>query len=208
MPLALSPLARTLRIAAVVGACTLLASCANVGKLFGNIVSDSPMAGTSVFTLWSPTFKDGAFLEQKHAGNLSTNPNCVGQNVSPSLRWANLPAGTKSLAMLVHDQEGRSGLGVAHWVAYGIAPTVTGFAEGEITGPSPKYVGGKSTLNIPGYMGPCPPVNTGHHHYVFTAIATDVEPGALPAGLTMLELLERLNGRARGASSIVLRYGR
>jgi phosphatidylethanolamine-binding protein (PEBP) family uncharacterized protein len=57
-------------------------------------------------------------------------------------------------------------------------------------------------------MGPCPPINTGLHPYVYTLIATDVEPGALPAGLTMQELLERLAGRARGASSIVLRYGR
>ena len=84
----------------------------------------------------------------------------------------------------------------------------TGFAENEISQPSPKYVGGKSTLNLPNYMGPCPPANTGHHHYVYTVIATDVEPGALPAGLTMQELLTRLNGRAKGSGSIVLRYGR
>ena len=51
-------------------------------------------------------------------------------------------------------------------------------------------------------------MNTGHHHYVFTVIATDLEPGALPAGLTMQELTERLAGRAKGSSSMVLRYGR
>jgi hypothetical protein len=43
---------------------------------------------------------------------------------------------------------------------------------------------------------------------VYTVIATDLEPGALPAGLTMQELLDRLNGHAKGASSLVLRYGR
>ncbi|MES2912756.1 MAG: YbhB/YbcL family Raf kinase inhibitor-like protein [Pseudomonadota bacterium] len=167
-----------------------------------------PPMTSPVFTLWSPTFPDGASLTTAHAGNLAANPNCVGQNVSPPLAWANLPVGTKSLAMLVHDQEGRSGLGVAHWVAYGISPALTGFAENEISVLSNKYVGGKSTLNLGNYMGPCPPAGTGQHHYVYTVIATDAEPSEIPAGLTMQELLTRLQGRAKGASSIVLRYGR
>ena len=42
-----------------------------------------------------------------------------------------------------------------------------------------------------------------------TAIATDYEPGALPPGLTGPELLQRMvGGRGKGASSIVLRWGR
>ncbi|TWO68751.1 YbhB/YbcL family Raf kinase inhibitor-like protein [Caenimonas sedimenti] len=181
-------------------AAALVTGCAATGNV-------APPAGP-VFTLWSPAFADGAQLEQKHAGNVPTNPNCVGQNVAPPLAWTNVPAGTRSFAMLVYDQQGRNGLGVAHWVAYNIPATVTAFADNEISGPSPKYTGGKSTLNLPNYMGPCPPVNTGKHHYVFTVIATDVEPGALPAGLTMQELTERLAGRAKGSSSMVLRYGR
>jgi hypothetical protein len=43
----------------------------------------------------------------------------------------------------------------------------------------------------------------------YTAIASDYEPGALPAGLTAPDLLERmLGGHGTGASSIVLRWGR
>lgn len=161
-----------------------------------------------VFTLSSPAFADGATLQLRHAGKLASNPNCVGDNVSPPLAWTNPPEGTKSFAFLVYDQEGRSGLGVAHWVAYNIPPDVRAFAENEIAGPSPRYTGGKSTLNLPIYMGPCPPAFTGQHHYVFTVIATDVDPGALPAGLTQQELMDRLSGRAKGASSLVLRFGR
>ncbi len=189
----------------------VFALAATAALLTGCAAPGGPGAAQSavpVFTLWSPAFSDGATLQTRHAGNLASNPNCVGQNVSPPLAWRNVPAGTKSLALLMYDQEGRSGLGVVHWVAYGIAPAVTGFAENEISTPSPKYVGGRSTLNLPYYMGPCPPVNTGHHHYVYTVIATDAEPSELPAGLTMPELLARLNGRAKGGSSIVLRYGR
>ena len=161
------------------------------------------------FTLWSPAFADGADLPQRFSGNLASNPNCVGSNVSPALAWSNLPAGTRSIALMVLDQEGRNGTGVVHWIAYGISPTVTAFAENEVSAPSPKYVGGKSTQGLPNYMGPCPGPNTGHHHYLYTAIATDLEPGALPPGLTWPEVQERLaGGHAKGASSIVLRYGR
>jgi Raf kinase inhibitor-like YbhB/YbcL family protein len=192
---------KTIARLSTLAAAVLLAGCAAPG-------ANTPPPAGPVFTLWSPGLADGATLQQRHAGNLASNPNCVGQNVSPPLAWANVPAGTRSLALLVHDQEGRGGLGVAHWVAYNIPATVTGFAENEIGTASPKYTGGKSTLNLPNYMGPCPPVNTGLHHYVYTVIATDLEPGALPAGLTMTELMERLAGHAKVASSIVLRYGR
>ena len=188
--------------ACAIACAAVLAGCASTSAPV------MPAPGGNVFTLWSPTFADGAALTTAHAGNLASNPNCVGQNVTPPLAWANLPAGTKSLAMIVHDQEGRSGLGVAHWAAYGISPTLNGFAENEIGVLSSKYVGGKSTLNLGNYMGPCPPAGTGQHHYVYTVIATDAEPSEIPAGLTMQELLTRLQGRAKGASSIVLRYGR
>ena len=49
-----------------------------------------------------------------------SNPNCVGENVSPQLSWSNVPDGTKSFVLLMTDPEGRGGAGVNHWVAYGI----------------------------------------------------------------------------------------
>lgn len=82
------------------------------------------------FTLSSPSFKDGERLAVKNAGDNKSNPNCVGENVSPALSWANPPAGTKSYALMLFDPEGRPPTGVSHWVAYGIPVSVTGFAEG------------------------------------------------------------------------------
>src|ERR1700692_2578334 len=83
-----------------------------------------------VFTLSSPDFKDGERLALKNAGNNKANPNCLGENISPTLNGATPPAGTKSYALLMFDPEGRPPGGVSHWVAYGIPASVTGFGAG------------------------------------------------------------------------------
>src|SRR5436189_4003439 len=85
----------------------------------------------SAFTITSSSFKDGERLATKMAGNNKQNPNCVGENVSPALSWANPPEGTKSYALLMFDPEGRPPGGASHWVAYGIPVSVTRFAEGD-----------------------------------------------------------------------------
>ena len=109
------------------------------------------------FTLTSTTFKDGTLMPRKVANMNPQNPNCVGENVSPQLSWTGVPAGTKSFALLMEDPEGRGGAGVHHWVAYGIPPDVTSFAEGEVSKLTDKYVGGKSTQGVGFYSGPCTP---------------------------------------------------
>src|SRR5215471_14210098 len=53
------------------------------------------------FTLTSPGFKDGERLATKNAGNNKSNPNCVGENISPALTIENPPEGTKSFALLM-----------------------------------------------------------------------------------------------------------
>jgi Raf kinase inhibitor-like YbhB/YbcL family protein len=155
-----------------------------------------------VFTLSSTGFKDGERLPTKFAGNNKSNPNCVGENVSPALSWSNPPEGTKSYALLMVDVDGRPPAGVAHWVAYGIPAAVTGFAEGEVSKPSDKYVGGQSTLKLPSYFGPCTPPGP-PHHYIFTLMATDLEPTALKEGMAREEVIKALDGHAKGAVSLV-----
>ena len=155
-----------------------------------------------VFTLSSPDFRDGERLALKNAGNNKANPNCVGDNVSPTLSWANPPAGTKSYVLLMVDPEGRPPGGVIHWVAYGIPASVTGFAEGEVSKLSEKYVGGIGTNKFSHYTGPCTPAGP-PHHYVFTLMATDLEPTALPPGLTRDELIKALEGHARSATGLI-----
>lgn len=154
------------------------------------------------FTLTSTTFQDGGPLPKAAAGNINGNANCVGQNLSPQLSWSNPPEGVKSFAIRMFDPEGALGLGAIHWVAYGIAPEVRSFAEGEAAAASPKYVGGKGSAGLDHFIGPCPPPG-GVHHYSSTIIATDLDPGALLPGLTLSDLTARLAGHARAAAGIV-----
>src|SRR3981189_3364240 len=72
-----------------------------------------------VFTLSSTGFKDGERLPTKFAGNNKSNPNCVGENVSPALSWANPPEGAKSYALVVFDIDAPRATGFVHWGASG-----------------------------------------------------------------------------------------
>ena len=73
--------------------------------------SDLPSMGNA-FSLTSTAFRDGGMMPVKFAGNIKSNPNCIGENISPPLEWKNVPAGTKSFALIMVDPEGRGGLGV------------------------------------------------------------------------------------------------
>jgi Raf kinase inhibitor-like YbhB/YbcL family protein len=165
-------------------------------------------AQAKIFEFSSTTFKDGGMLPKKASNNTPNSPNCVGENISPQLSWVNPPAGTKSFAILMVDPEARGGGGVNHWVAYGIPASVTGFAEGEVSKPSDKYVGGKSTQGVGHYSGPCTPPNIQPHHYTFVLIATDLDPKELPPGLTKDELTAKIvpagsPSHAKGSAGIV-----
>jgi Raf kinase inhibitor-like YbhB/YbcL family protein len=162
-----------------------------------------------IFTLSSTTFQDGKIMPKKVANsqaNAPTNPNCVGDNVSPQFSWTGVPEGTKSFTLTMFDPEGRAPSGVSHWVAYGIPASVTGFAEGEVSKESDKYVGGKSLFGVGTYRGPCTPPNTTPHHYTFVLIATDFDPKELPPGLTRDELIAKFGpppAHVKGSTGLV-----
>ncbi|NVO15860.1 MAG: YbhB/YbcL family Raf kinase inhibitor-like protein [Rhodoplanes sp.] len=187
----------------IAGAWTALAC----GVAIMTMLSVPAAAQANVFQLSSPAFADNGLLAKKNAGRNPANPNCVGDNVSPPLAWSNPPAGTRSYAIILHDQEGRNGLGVVHWLAYGIDASVTSLPEGAGDGQFKGLTGGKNILGQGTYFGPCPPKTQGPHHYVFTIIATDLEPTALEPGLTMPQLLEAIGSHAKAATGLIGRFG-
>lgn len=160
----------------------------------------------NAFRLTSPGVADNSRLPAKAAGNITKNPYCTGQNVSPAISWSNAPAKTRSYAILWDDQAGRTGLGVVHAVVYGIPASTTSFAEGALSGVANGFVPGRNTVGTH-WLGPCAPKGNAPQHYVMTIIATDLEPSALKPGLTKAELLKALEGgKALRAASLSFRF--
>ena len=162
-----------------------------------------------MLTLTSSTLQDNGTLAVKNAcSDKQRSPNCVGENISPPLAWTGVPEGTKSFALLLFDPEGRAPAGVSHMVTYGIPATVSGFSEGELSKPSDKFVGGKSTMGQPIYWGPGTPPNTDWHHYTFTLVATDLDPKApeLKPGMTREELAVALKDHVKGSAGLIGRF--
>jgi len=162
----------------------------------------------SNFSLSSPAFADNGTMAQKYMGKNPANPNCIGENISPPLQWHNAPVATRSYAIIMYDQEGRNGLGLLHWIVYGIDASATSLPEGAGDGERSGLVGGSNFLGKGSYYGGCPPKGTGPHHYVFTIVATDLEPNALKPGLTLPQMVDAIGSHALVAAGLVGRYGR
>jgi len=172
-------------------------------------IGASPAANADVLTLTSPQIQDNGILAVKNAcADKQRSPNCVGENISPPLAWSGVPEGTKSFALLLFDPEGRAPAGVSHMVVYGIPATLKGFAEGELSKESDKFVGGKSTMEKATYWGPGTPPNTDWHHYTWTLVATDLDPKApeLKPGMTREELAVALKDHVKGSAGLVTRF--
>ena len=161
------------------------------------------------FEITSPAFKDNDVMDKKFAAKGGPRK-CDGENISPPLQWSNAPAKTKSFAVIIHDAVGGHGLGIDHWVGYGIPASTTSLAEGVVSKPpqNGNYVGGKNRIGKPFYFGPCPDVGDLPHHYEIMVIATDLEPDALAAGLDKQEFIKATEGHRVGATSNVGRYAR
>lgn len=102
---------------------------------------------------------------------------CDGPNVSPPLAWTGVPAGAKSLALIVDDPDAPDPAAPkitwVHWVLYNIPPDANGLAEGIAAKDLPAgTLQGINDWHRTGYGGPCPPV--GKHRYFFKLYALDI----------------------------------
>ena len=184
----------------------LLSAVALVGALgFAPV-----FAAAATFQISSPAFADGDMLPVTFAfeGIGSDNPPCGGSGQSPPLSWTGAPDGTNSFAVTAFDPDGLNGLGVVHWVLYGIPASVSALPQGAGTPSAQMYVSGIQQFGTRGFRGFCPPKGQSLHHYLLTVYALDLAPDALKPGLTRADLLTALGGHVLRASSIVGRFGR
>jgi Raf kinase inhibitor-like YbhB/YbcL family protein len=109
-----------------------------------------------------------------HEGAIPPIYTCEGKDISPPIAWADVPPGTKSLALIVDDPDAPDPAAPrmtwVHWVLYNLPPTSDGLPESAKTLPA----GTKEGLNDwkrTGYGGPCPPI--GRHRYFHKLYALD-----------------------------------
>jgi hypothetical protein len=116
--------------------------------------------------LTSASFADGAEIAARHT--------CEGEDTAPALTWSDVPAGARSLALIVDDPDAPDPAAPkmtwVHWVLYNLPPGAGGLPEG---GKLPAgTLQGLNDWNRVGYGGPCPPI--GRHRYFFKLYALDV----------------------------------
>ena len=139
-------------------------------------------------TISSPAFAAGGSIPAKFT--------CEGQDVSPGLTWAGVPAGAKALALIVDDPDAPDPAAPkrvwVHWVLYNIPPTAAGLPESVVSATLPAGTReGTNDWHRTGYGGPCPPV--GRHRYFFKLYALDAQLPDLGSP-TKAELLKAMQG--------------
>lgn len=131
---------------------------------------------------------------------------CDGRDQSPPLAWSGLPAGTKSLALIVDDPDAPDPAAPkitwVHWVLYNLPPDAMGLPAGVSELP-PGTREGLNDWKRTGYGGPCPPI--GRHRYVHKLYALDtVLPALQPPTKAALE--RAMHGHVLGHAELVGYY--
>jgi Raf kinase inhibitor-like YbhB/YbcL family protein len=117
-----------------------------------------------------------------HNGPIPSKYTCDGADVSPPLAIENVPAGAKSLALIVDDPDAPAGTWV-HWVVWNIDPLTKEIKENVVPAGASQ---GMTDFRKQKYGGPCPP--SGTHRYFFKLYALDAVLALAPnAGKVAVE---------------------
>ena len=147
--------------------------------------------------LTSEAFEHGKPIPKKYTAD--------GADVSPPLRWSNVPEGTKSFALICDDPDGGAWV---HWVACNIPAATSGLDEGASSvkaGVTLAGKDGKNSWETVGWQGPDPP--SGTHRYIFKLYALDAEL-ALPAGADKPAVLKAIEGHVLATAELMGTYKR
>ena len=164
---------------------------------------------TPPLLMTTTAFEDGGVIPDKYtqaAGPMA---------VSPELKWSQVPPGTQSFVLLLHDPEPAlnksSKMDVTHWLIWNIPATATGLKEGVPAGELPD--GSRQvSLRANAYMGPGAPAGP-YHHYTFELYALDTRldvaqgaPGE--AANTRIGVVNAMDGHVLGKAILVGRFHR
>jgi Raf kinase inhibitor-like YbhB/YbcL family protein len=161
-----------------------------------------PMPG---LTLTSPDFTDGGVIPNKYT---QADP----MPVSPKLEWTNVPAGTMSFALILHDPDvalQKKTDDVLHWMIFNIPGTAKELSGGQTA--EAKLPDGaiqaKNLRGAVGFMGPGAGAAGPYHHYTFELYALDTKLDLGPDA-TRADVLKAIEGHILGKAVLVGRFHR
>lgn len=165
------------------------------------IVQRELAIGESVIDLSSPAFGYGARLPIRFTAD--------GEGISPPLIWGEVPAGTKSLALIVEDPDAPALQPLVHALVWNLPAEERSLPEGAIvkSGVEDGAEIGRNSFLSESWLPPDPPTGHGSHDYVFQLFALSEAPdiGQNPGRSGLVRALE---GRVIGAGMLVGTYSR
>jgi len=163
--------------------------------------TSAPAAGPAVgsesaatLALTSPAFGEGSAIPARYAS-------CDGDNVSPPLAWAGVPAGTVELALVVRDPDAPDG-DFVHWVVTGLSPGLAAIGEGAVPDGA---VEARNDTSEYGWFGPCPPAGE-THRYTFTLYALGSPSGVAP-GADGADAIAAVEASSMAAATLTATFG-
>jgi Raf kinase inhibitor-like YbhB/YbcL family protein len=143
-----------------------------------------------------PAFPDGTDIPPKYTQ--------AGDQTSPAITWTNVPAGTVTFLLHVHDMEGvrnHTTDDQLHWLVWNIPATATGLPEGVPMGAQLQNGAYQTSAGGPVFRGPGAPATGPRHHYTFELFAldtkVDVQPGTDPFE-TRTTIIKAIQGHILG----------
>ncbi len=146
--------------------------------------------------LESPAFAAG--------GTMPTRFTEDGDGVSPPLRWSGVPAGARTLVLLVEDADSPTPKPLVHAIVSGLEQRDGALAEGAIGEDAPA---GRNSFLSHAWLPPDPPPGHGPHQYVFQLYALDDHP-TLGENIGRSGLVAALHGHVIGLGVLVGVYER
>jgi Raf kinase inhibitor-like YbhB/YbcL family protein len=139
-------------------------------------------AAAPAMILTIPGFADGGQIPVRFSQ--AAPQVAVGEGTSPAMTWANVPAGTQSFFLNMHDMDvvrNKSTDDQAHWVLWNIPATANGLPEGVPKGSQLADGSYQISATGPMYRGPGAAASGPFHHYVLELYALDTKLDVKPS---------------------------
>ncbi len=147
------------------------------------------------------TLKSSAFA---NSGAIPTMYTCDGKDVSPPLRWKNVPAGTQSFVIICQDPDARGGTWT-HWVVFNLPATVM-YLPVNANIEYYKGIEGTNSWGSADWGGPCPPMR--QHRYTFDIYALSTPKLRLDKKAKRPEVVRAMRGKILAKSRLMGTYQR